>query len=275
MYYAVPEQVAIHNHALLALSRFSTAALLLADIDEFFVPQVWTGLTRNDTLHICVEFLSVFIACRNMPDVLTPSPPLPLPHPPSQPSKTCSPSSSPTRSPPSPPHAHSPLSPHLQPPISSFQDLLTSASCLREAAEEGGGGRDPEGGFTPEERGEEGQATAMRSAEVGRATRGADDGVPPLVGGAGESPGPPPTWGAITLERFNYRSSVAQRRPPHHSTLDQQQQRAPHNSTHSSHQQLQHRHERVSQASAIPSSLPEATLWLVRSRSVFVTCMAM
>ena len=43
VYYAVPEQVAIHNHALLALSRFSRAALLLADVDEFFVPQVWNG----------------------------------------------------------------------------------------------------------------------------------------------------------------------------------------------------------------------------------------
>ena len=40
-YYDVPDQILVTNHALLVLSQLEDAVLFNADIDEFFVPQVW------------------------------------------------------------------------------------------------------------------------------------------------------------------------------------------------------------------------------------------
>eukprot|EP00955_Chlamydomonas_euryale_P045220 353088-Chlamydomonas_euryale.AAC.20 len=40
VYYAIPEQMVIINHALLTFSRYANAVLFMADIDEFLVPMV-------------------------------------------------------------------------------------------------------------------------------------------------------------------------------------------------------------------------------------------
>jgi hypothetical protein len=40
VYYQVPDQIVVNNHALLAFRRHTRAVLLLADIDEFLVPAV-------------------------------------------------------------------------------------------------------------------------------------------------------------------------------------------------------------------------------------------
>lgn len=37
----MPDQILVTNHALLVLSQLEDAVLFNADIDEFFVPQVW------------------------------------------------------------------------------------------------------------------------------------------------------------------------------------------------------------------------------------------